>query len=51
VRGDTLELRWPNKEAPDGVWVDCLELSADHRTYQGKNQRGQTIHGVRISDE
>jgi hypothetical protein len=47
LSGSILTIRWPNRAAPGGFWVDQVELNADRTRYQGKNQRGVPITGVR----
>ena len=42
-----LELRWPNAEAPGGLWIDRCILAPDGRSYVGRNQTGMVIRGVR----
>jgi arabinan endo-1,5-alpha-L-arabinosidase len=51
LTGDTLELRWPNSAAPDGVWIDTLHLPADHGTYEGQNQTGMPLSGWQVVSE
>lgn len=48
--GTHLILMWPNPKAPGGAWFDVTRVSADGRTYLGKNQVGATIAGKKISD-
>jgi hypothetical protein len=43
-----LTLRFPSRQAPGGVWIDTLKLSADGNRYEGKNQAGTPIRGERI---
>jgi serine/threonine protein kinase len=50
LSGSTLLLRWPNKLAPGGAWIDRVQLSPDRRRYDGKNQRGVAIHGLRVEE-
>jgi hypothetical protein len=50
IRGDrNLILRWPNKGAPGGAWLDACRISNDGRTYIGKNQNGTRIIGTTVS--
>jgi hypothetical protein len=44
-QGRILTMRWQNAEAPGGVWVDIVTLTADGRSFKGKNQVGTTITG------
>ncbi|QJX00244.1 hypothetical protein [Frigoriglobus tundricola] len=44
-----LTLRWPNATAPGGAWVDSCSVSADGRTYSGKNQKGVRIGGYYVA--
>ena len=37
--GSNMILRWPNKDAPGGVWIDRVQLSPDRMRYDGFNQR------------
>jgi WD40 repeat protein len=48
VKGHVLTFRWPDPNAPGGVWVDVCNLSADKKTYSGKNQNGTPLSGVRV---
>jgi hypothetical protein len=50
LSGSTLFLRWPNKQAPGGAWIDKVVLSPDRTRYDGKNQRGVAIHGLRVEE-
>jgi hypothetical protein len=47
LRGTTLVLRWPNKQAPGGAWLDTVKLSPNWQHYNGKNQGGVVVHGAR----
>jgi len=47
VADGRLTLRWANAEAPGGAWVDECHVSADGRTYVGRNQGGALIRGTR----
>jgi predicted Ser/Thr protein kinase len=47
--GRNLVLRWPNKAAPGGAWLDTCKISNDGRTYTGKNQKGTPIKGTTVS--
>ena len=49
LNGRMLVLRWPDSSAPGGVWIDTCQISADWRTYMGKNQSGNVIHGTRVT--
>lgn len=44
--GHQLEIRWPRKDAPGGVWIDHCVVSADG--YIGSNQHGMLIRGIRL---
>ena len=48
--GVTLTMRWPNEQAPDGVWIDQCKVSQGGRTFQGTNQIGLSISGKKVSD-
>lgn len=43
--GNLLTLHWPNPAAPGGEWIDQCTVSADGRTYSGRNQYGTRISG------
>jgi alpha-N-arabinofuranosidase len=45
--GDTLFLRWPNPDAPEGAWLDECYVAGNGRSYVGMNQNGIVIRGVR----
>lgn len=49
IQGRILTLRWQDPKAPGGAWVDIVTLSADGSVYEGKNQEGATIKGVRAA--
>jgi len=36
--------------APGGAWIDHVQLSADGKSYSGKNQNGTTIQGQKRND-
>ena len=44
-QGKKLRMRWLDPQAPNGVWIDEVTLSADGKTYYGKNQNGTVIEG------
>src|SRR5262249_48658065 len=46
--GNTLTLRWKDAQAPGGFWVDTCQVSADGRTYTGKNQMNRPVRGERF---
>lgn len=48
-RNGTLTLTWPNAVAPGGAWVDNCTVSADGRTYTGKNQSGIRVGGAYVA--
>ena len=48
--GRQLLLRWIDPRAPGGAWVDHVHLSADGKSYSGKNQNGTTIQGQKQND-
>jgi hypothetical protein len=48
LKGRTLTLRWPQSNAPNGVWVDRCVVSPDGKSYAGKNQKGAAIRGTRL---
>jgi hypothetical protein len=45
LKGSRLTVRWPNKNAPGGAWIDTCILSNDGRSYTGANQGGIGIRG------
>jgi arabinan endo-1,5-alpha-L-arabinosidase len=45
LAGDALELRWPDPAAPGGVRVDRCTVSADRRSYSGRDPLGREIRG------
>jgi len=47
LSGSTLTLRWPNGAALGGEWVDSVEVTADGFRYEGSNQEGASILGLR----
>jgi arabinan endo-1,5-alpha-L-arabinosidase len=49
INANKLTLRWLDPNAPDGAWVDEVTLSADGKSYFGKNQNGTTIRGTKTS--
>ncbi len=50
LNGFTLVLTWPNPKAPGGAWLDRCELLQDGRRYEGRNQVGGQIGGVKVSE-
>ncbi|MDP7206786.1 MAG: family 43 glycosylhydrolase, partial [Pirellulaceae bacterium] len=48
--GRQLLLRWVDPRAPGGAWIDHVQLSADGKSYSGKNQNGTTIEGHKRVD-
>jgi serine/threonine protein kinase len=50
LQGSTLTLRWPNEQAPGGAWIDDVELSPDRKRYDGTNQIGYAIHGLKVEE-
>ena len=49
LKRNAVIFRWPNPQAPRGVWVDVCTLSADRNSCRGKNQRGVPVSGEKIS--
>ena len=45
-----LQLRWLDPKAPDGAWVDNVQLDAKATSYYGKNQNGTVIRGTKLRD-
>jgi hypothetical protein len=48
-KNGVITMRWPNPQAPGGAWRDVCRLSADGRSYKGKNQIGKIIVGAWVS--
>lgn len=48
-KGDTLILRWPDPKAPGGAWQDTCKISADGKSFTGRNQLGNPSAGKLIS--
>jgi hypothetical protein len=46
--GTRLSLRWPNKDAPGGAWIDECEVTPDGTFAQGKNQVGRVTKWYRV---
>jgi serine/threonine protein kinase/formylglycine-generating enzyme required for sulfatase activity len=49
--GRRLAIRWPNPQAPGGVWEDDGLLAADGQTYEATNQKNHKIKGWRPQGE
>jgi hypothetical protein len=47
LEDSTLFIKWPNKDAPEGAWLDECYIASDGKSYIGRNQAGQLIRGVR----
>lgn len=45
--GNTLIMHWPNKDAPNGAWLDELHVAADGKSYIGRNLKGMVIRGIK----
>ena len=45
-----LQLRWLDPKAPDGAWVDNVQLDAKGTSYYGNNQNGTVIRGTKLRD-
>jgi hypothetical protein len=43
IRNGVITLRWPNRSAPGGAWLDAMRIAADSRSARGKNQVGTSI--------
>jgi hypothetical protein len=48
--GRELLLRWPQRGAPGGAWIDRCTISADGRSYSGRNQDDVLITGKLVRD-
>ncbi|MEC7566868.1 MAG: arabinan endo-1,5-alpha-L-arabinosidase [Planctomycetota bacterium] len=48
LNANQLTLRWLDPNAPGGAWIDEVTLSADGKSYSGKNQNGTTIRGTKV---
>src|SRR5207248_2263691 len=44
-KGDTLTLCWQDRKAPGGAWLDTCKISADGKTFTGRNQIGTAVEG------
>lgn len=44
-----IQLRWPSSNAPDGVWIDSCQLTADGMEFRGKNQHNAATFGKLIT--
>jgi hypothetical protein len=51
INGRTLTLRHPDRRAPGGAWVDKCQISADGKSYRGRNQDKAEIQGTRLESE
>jgi tRNA A-37 threonylcarbamoyl transferase component Bud32 len=49
--GGVLSLRWPNPDAPGGIWIDTCTVPPDGKTYSGQNQLRAPISGVSSEEE
>ena len=47
VEGNTLFITQPNKDAPTGAWLDECYVTADGKSYIGRNQAGMVIRGIK----
>lgn len=50
VQEQRLVFLWPNKDAPGGAWIDYCTLTADNRSYQGRNQGDFKVSGTKLKD-
>ncbi|MCP4817270.1 MAG: hypothetical protein GY888_32545, partial [Planctomycetaceae bacterium] len=50
IRTRKLQLRWLDPNAPNGAWVDEVQLNAQGTAYYGKNQTGTVIRGTKVRD-
>jgi len=48
--GGRLILRWSDKDAPGGYWVDTCRLDPDGRSYSGTNQKGGQVSGTYVDE-
>jgi hypothetical protein len=46
--GRTLVLRWANRHAPGGFWIDTCIVSDDRKNYRGSNQHKALIAGWKV---
>lgn len=44
-----IQLRWPSSNAPNGVWIDNCQLTADGMEFRGKNQDNASAFGKLIT--
>ncbi len=47
--GNDITLRWPDRAAPGGAWIESLKIAGDGRSARGKNQLGHVI-SIEVSD-
>ncbi|MBC7817743.1 MAG: hypothetical protein IAG10_12690 [Planctomycetaceae bacterium] len=51
IKGKTLILRQPDRRAPGGVWVDKCQISADGKSYRGRNQDNVETQGTLLESK
>ncbi len=51
INGRTLIIRTPSAKAPGGAWTDKCKISADGKSYTGRNQDKTEIQGTRLESE
>ena len=47
LEDSTLFIKWPNKDAPEGTWLDECYVAGDGKSYIGRNQAGMVIRGIK----
>lgn len=50
LKGRQLLMKWHDPNAPGGMWVDHVHLSADFSSYEGRNQTGISIRGRQLTE-
>ena len=45
MKDDVLTLRWPDRRAPGGAWVDTCKIAPDGKSWHGRNQLGKNLAG------
>jgi acetyl esterase/lipase len=53
LKGGILKMYWYSDApaAPSGIWIDTCNMSTDHKSYIGKNNKDRVIIGKKISGD
>ena len=51
LKGRQLLMKWHDANAPGGMWVDHVHLSADFSSYEGQNQAAVSIRGRQLTEK